>query len=117
MKNLKFLLFTSALFLTFSCSKNDDALTEDGVNKAPNQRSTGSSAHDFLSADKYKSLVIEITYAGNLAPNQQTITNLQQFFNAKTNKPNSITIVTKQIPAQQGSPFSSAKITQIEDAN
>lgn len=117
MKNLKYFLLSSLILLTISCSKNDDSNIEDGINKAPNQRPTGKSANDLLSSTNYKSLVIEISYVGNLAPNPQTVTNLQQFLNARTNKPNGITVVTKQIPAQTGSPFSSAKISQIEDDN
>lgn len=117
MKNLKFILFTSLLIITFGCSNNDDSPQENGINKEPNLKPTGSSANDFLSSNNYKSLVIEITYAGNLAPNAQTVTNLQQFFNNRTNKPNGITVISKQIPTQAGSPFTSTEISEIENAN
>lgn len=117
MKIFKYTLFTFALFLSFSCSKNDESLTEDGINKAPNQRPTGASSHDLLSSGNYKSLVIEITCVDNLTPNPQTVSNIQQFLNTRINKPNGITVVTKQIPAQTGTPFSNTEITQIEDSN
>jgi predicted Zn-dependent protease len=115
MKNIKKLLCLSLLITIASCSSNDSSNVEDGVNKAPNLKVTGSSANGFLSASKYKSLVIEVNYAQNLAPNSQTLLNLKNFLEARLNKPNGVTIFSNQIPTQTGSPFTSQEISDIEN--
>ena len=116
MKNLNYILYTTLILLVTSCSKDEQDLTENGINKAPNQRQTGQSANDFLSANNYNSLVVEINYAQNMRAETQSIENLIQFLEARLNKPNGITVVEKQISTQTGSPFSVNEINNIENS-
>lgn len=115
MKKIKFLVVICLMILS-SCTKDNANLTENGINKSPNQKNTGVSARDFLSDVKYKSLVIEVSYVENLSPQSQSLLNLKSFLEARLNKPNGITIVQKQIPSQTGAPFSTDAIRKIEDS-
>ncbi len=114
MKKLK-LLSLFLLLTIWGCSNEDNnAIVENGTNPAPNLKSVGSSAHDFLSADKYTSLVVEICYVGNLQPNAQTLQNLKTFMEARLNKPDGITITQTQISSPGGTPYSVNEIADIE---
>lgn len=114
MKKLK-LLSIFFLLVIWSCSNEDNSAgVENGTNPAPNLKSVGSSAHDFLSADKYTSLVIEVFYVGNLQPNPQTLQNLKSFMEARLNKPGGITIMQKQISSPAGTPYTINEIADIE---
>lgn len=117
MKYLKYLLFFTLLVANLNCSKDDKASEENGINTSGNKKSTGSSARGFLAADKYQSLVVEVSYVENFRPNVQTLINLKQFLETLANKPNGITIVEKQIPTPNKSVFSINDITEIENAN
>ena len=110
------LLFFVAFAL--GCSSDDSGSdVENGVNKAPNLKSTGSSAHDFLSADDYDALHIEILYVEGFHPDAAVIANLQQFMNARLNKPDGITITERQIASPGTSPYSISEISDIESDN
>ncbi|AWI25538.1 membrane metalloprotease [Flavobacterium pallidum] len=114
MKKLKLLSIFLLLFV-WGCSNEDSTNEiEDGTNPAPNLKSVGSSAHDFLSADKYKALAIEVFYVGNLQPNTQTLQNLKSFMEARLHKPGGITITQKQIASPAGTPYTINEIADIE---
>lgn len=115
MKNFKVLVLVSFIILIIGCSKEDGNTIENGTNKTPNQKNAGQSARDFLSDNKYQSLVIEVSYVENLSPQSQSLLNLKTFLENRLNKPNGITIFQKQIPSQIGSPFSTTAIRKIED--
>ncbi|OYU79778.1 MAG: membrane metalloprotease [Flavobacterium sp. BFFFF1] len=114
MKKLQ-LLSIIFLFVIWGCSNEEsNSAVEDGTNPAPNLKATGSSANDFLSADKYSSLVIEVFYVGDLQPNAQTLQNLKQFMQARLHKPGGITIEQKQISSPQGTPYTINEIADLE---
>jgi predicted Zn-dependent protease len=114
MKKFRIIICLIALGLSFSCSKTEN-LEEDGINTAGNNKNTGSSARDFLQDVKYKSLVIEVSYAVNLLPTMQSLENMKAFLEQRLNKPGGITLVLNEIPLQSGSPFTSQEIRSIED--
>ena len=114
---MKKLVQISILFIVLSissCSKNDSSSSENGINTAGNLKNTGSSANGFLSASKYKSLVVEVNYAQGFRPNAQTLVNVKNFLELRLNKPNGITIFENEIPVQTGSPFTTQEISDIE---
>ncbi len=116
MKLLKFTILSTAFIFALSCSNSDDeSSSENGINKSPNLKPTGTSANHFLASTKYNSLVIEISYAENLRPNSQSIANVKQFLETLLNKPNGITILENEIPTQVNSPFSTPEIAEIEN--
>ncbi|AWA29663.1 membrane metalloprotease [Flavobacterium magnum] len=114
MKKVK-LLSMFLLLLLWSCSNEDNnSEVENGTNPAPNLKSVGKSANDFLSDDKYQSLAVEVFYVGNLQPNAQTLQNLKSFMEARLHKPGGITIAVKQIASPAGTPYTINEVADIE---
>lgn len=117
---MNLLKITCLFFLiTISGCSSDDSNTntiENGVNKAANQKATGSSAHDLLSATKYTKLAIEIVYVKNFKPATQTITYLQSFLETRLNKPGGIIITQREVSAPGFSPYSIDEIVNLENA-
>ncbi|MGK4566013.1 membrane metalloprotease [Flavobacterium sp. 3HN19-14] len=114
MKLQRFLLLFLVVF-ALGCSSDDNSSdVENGVNKAPNLKATGSSAHDFLSADDYDALHIEILYVAGFQPDAAVLTNLQNFMAARLNKPGGITITQRQIASPGTSPYTIAEISDLE---
>ncbi|RXR21385.1 membrane metalloprotease [Flavobacterium amnicola] len=118
MKLLKItcLFFLMAISGCSSDSNSNSNTIENGVNKAPNQKATGSSANDLLAATKYNKLVIEILYVKNFKPATQTITNLQNFLAARLNKPGGIVITQREINPTGFSPYDINEIVSLENA-
>jgi hypothetical protein len=50
------------------------------------KKATGSSSHDLLSGDIYKSMVIELVYVQGFEPSATAINNFISFLNARSNK-------------------------------
>jgi hypothetical protein len=67
-----------AFVLFVSCSKEDstDTIAVDGNPISNNKKATGSSSHDLLSGDIYKSMVIELVYVQGFEPSATAINNL-----------------------------------------
>jgi len=109
-------LFTLFLLVfALSCSDDDSSDIENGTNKNPNLKATGSSAHAFLSDDEYDSLVVEIFYVENFRPNSQTLTNWKNFMEARLNKPGGITFSETEIESPGNSPYTLDEITALEN--
>jgi len=116
MKNI--LKIAWILLVVASCSTGDNLETVDKtINKSENQKATGSSSNDLLSDDTFKSLVIELVYVEGLKPSQNTIDNFVSFLNARTFKPNGITIETRAIPSTGKTSYTIQDIITIEDAH
>lgn len=114
----KILKIAWILLVVTACSKGDDLKTDDEtINKSENQKVTGSSANDLLSDDTFKSLVIELVYVEGLKPSQNTIDNFISFLNARTFKPNGITIETRTIASTGKTSYTNQDIIAIEDVN
>ena len=125
MKNLPNLLrfrkLLPLLFLPFfilaSCSKDDDDPGNFNKDHSLNKKSVGSSAHDLLSADKFKKVIVEIQYMQDFEPTQAAINNLKTFMEQRLNKPEGITIKQKQIPASGKATYTVNEIADIESQN
>ncbi|TDD97947.1 membrane metalloprotease [Flavobacterium cellulosilyticum] len=102
------------LVLFVSCSKEDAV---DSINPVTNKQVTGSSSNDLLSEKKFTSMIIEVVYVQGFEPSATAITNFVSFLNARTNKPNGITIVKRAIPSTGKATFTNTEIAAIEDAN
>jgi major membrane immunogen (membrane-anchored lipoprotein) len=69
-------LVIMAFVLFVSCSKEDSTDTiVDGNPISNNKKATGSSSHDLLSGDIYKSMVIELVYVQGFEPSATAINN------------------------------------------
>lgn len=101
-----------------ACSKDDDLKTVDEtINKYENQKATGSSSNDLLSDNTFKRLVIELVYVEGLKPSQSSIDNFVSFLNARTFKPNGITVEMRAIASTGKTSYTNQDIIAIEDAN
>jgi hypothetical protein len=110
---------TMTFILLVSCSKEDstDTISVDGYSITNNKKATGSSSHDLLSADTYKSMVIEVVYVEGYEPSATAINNFTSFLNARSNKPGGITVVKRSIASPGKTTFTNQEIVAIEDAN
>jgi len=116
MKIIKLLSLALVLF-ALGCSSDDDNVEENGVNKAANLKTTGSSANDFLSAARYQSVVVEVLYVQGFRPEPQTLINLKNFMQQRLNKPGGITITERQIASPGLAPYDINEIAAIETGN
>ncbi|MFG6686416.1 membrane metalloprotease [Mariniflexile sp. HNIBRBA6329] len=112
-------IITMLLVLGFlvSCSKEETTETKNENTKSANQKGTGSSSNDLLSDTTFKSMVIELVYVEGFEPNQNSINNFVNFLNARTFKPNGITVEKRAIASPGNAPYSNQEIIDIEDAN
>lgn len=117
------------MFLTviFGCS-NNETVTAEGVentennqgnqtttvNKNINRQATGSSANDLLSANTFKSMVIELVYVEGFEPEQASVDNFVSFLNNRTFKPNGITVEKREIPSPGQDTYTIEEIADIE---
>lgn len=104
------------LVLFVSCSKEDD-LSGNALNTITNKRTTGSSSNDLLSDKKFTSMVVEVVYVQGFEPSTTAISNFISFLNARTYKPNGISILKKAIPSTGKTSLTITEIVAIEDAN
>ncbi|MBP6758576.1 MAG: membrane metalloprotease [Flavobacterium sp.] len=103
-------------FLIVSCSKEDDA-TGYTINPVTNRQTTGSSSNDLLSDTKFKSMVIEMVYVDGFEPSTAAINNFVSFIEARTYKPNGISVIKRAIPSPGKATFTVTEIADIEKAN
>tara|TARA_R110002020_G_scaffold85914_5_gene211779 strand:+ start:26593 stop:27378 length:786 start_codon:yes stop_codon:yes gene_type:complete len=107
-----------ALLITSCSSDNDSDVVEGGSNStAENKQALGESAHDFLSADDFTSLQLEIGYVEGFRPTQTTINNLVQFFEDRIHKPDGISIKETVVPATTQGTLSTDEVVTIENDN
>jgi len=109
-------ILTLGFILFISCSKEEDA-SGYTVNPITNKQATGSSSKDLLSDKKFKSMIVEVVYVDGFEPSTTAITNFVSFLDARTYKPNGISIIKRAIPSLGKATFSVTEIAAIEDAN
>jgi len=113
---MKNTLLLTLLILILGCSKNE--VSDNPSNPdAFNNRAVGSSANELLSSNTYKSLKVEVQYMAGFEPDAQAIIHLQNFLTGFVNKPNGLTIVTKEIAANANTTLNVEDIINIEKAN
>lgn len=105
------LIFT---LLILSCSKDDPAAPDPTV---ANKQALGTSARDFLSADEFTSLRVEIAYVDGFKPSNATLSNLRTFFQARLNKPGGITFIETVVPATTVGALEREEYVKIEADN
>jgi hypothetical protein len=96
-----------ALLFLSSCKKEDVVVKKD-------YQTLGTAAHDFLSADTYQSLTVEISYMPGYAPDANTVNTLKSFLSTWLNKPNGVTVNSKQISSQGKSIYTLTEIANLE---
>lgn len=104
-----------AVFMA-GCSKSEYIDNPGGLDLS-HIRAVGASASDLLDASTYTSLKIEIQYSAGYEPDAGAIAHLQSMLSGLLNKPDGISIVTKQIGAPSSQVLSADELYQIEKVN
>ena len=112
----KIIVIISFLFTVVACTSDESSGGNNNSTNA-NQQATGSSSNDLLSDDTFTSMLIELVYVEGFEPTPSAINNFVAFLEARTYKPNGITVQTRAIPSPGNSPYTNAEIISIEDAN
>lgn len=81
----------------------------------PNEKPLGASSRDFLTADRYTSMTLEIVYVEGFAPTQSAIDEVKVFLNTYLNKPAGIKVVMNSIPSPGVGEYSSQEVAEVED--
>ncbi len=111
MKRFNPTLLILFIVVASSCQRTELAPPKD-------YQTTGSSAHDFLSADVYNSLTIEISYMpGYDQPIASAVDALKVFLNTYIHKPGGINVITKPIDASGKSILTINDISALEKTN
>ena len=106
--------FTLIVFA--GCSKSDSNSGLPSINNE-NDKATGASANDLLSANKYSSLKIEIQYMPGFQPDAAAINNLNSFLNTLISKPAGVSIIQSQIATAGKTTLNLNDIAAIEKSN
>lgn len=96
------------LFILTVLSSCDLGL-DDLLNRRPYIR-----ARDFLSADKYTALELEVVYVEGFRPAQASLDNLKTMLEARLHKPDGITIATREIPSPGVDGYTYDRLKDIE---
>lgn len=99
-----------------SC-ENDDPETDDPTTdeNLENKQPLGTSANELLASDTFTSLRIELAYEEGFRPTQTTIDLIDDFLEARLNKPDGITITETLVSPSQTGPYDINEIVAIED--
>ena len=111
-------ILTVGFILFVSCSKEDSIINNpETINPVNNKQLTGSSSNDLLSDKKFASMIVEVAYVTGFEPSATAINNFVSFLEARTYKPNGITILKKAIPSTGKTIYTIEDIVAIENAN
>lgn len=102
------------LFLFLACNKKSDDLPL--VDKSANLLTTGLSANDILSNDKFKNLKIEIAYVAGFRPSELAMTLLINYIKRHTFKEN-IEMVFNELPAPTNETLTTQEVADLEAKN
>jgi hypothetical protein len=106
-KNTALFTFLLLSLFLFSCQKEVFTPKND-------YKTLGSSAHDFLSADLYQSLIIEIAYMPGNQPDNNSLDDLKTFLEKYLIKPGGISFSLKEIPTANKSILELSDIVSLE---
>lgn len=105
--NLGLIVVLTLTTIITGCKKDDNT----------NSSSQLITPQNFLAADNYTSLIIEVKYIEGYSPTQESLDNLKNFLSARLNKPDGITIVTSSLPSQGRTSYSLTDIRYLEKLN
>ena len=80
----------------------------------PNEQPLGSSSQDFLTADHYTSMTLEVVYVEDFAPTQAALEEVVIFLKTHLNKPDGIKVVMRAIPSPNVGTYSTQEVAEIE---
>ena len=120
MKKLLSFNLIAALCFMMACSSND---TEPNPRPGPtgnpdpslNKLAVGTSSNDFLAADSYDRLTIEIISVNGAELSSAEVSSFQSWLSGLINKPNGITIKTSSVSNPGLAPYSTDDLRSFED--
>lgn len=113
MKKLRSLLYLLCSVVVFSGCTLDE--TDSERPDALNNLSLGASANDLLSDEKYTSLKVELVYVRDYAPSTTTISNIKNFLETYTHKPDGVQVVIREVSSPGKTTYSvKDDIVQLE---
>ncbi len=100
-----------------SCSTSEDDSGNNNQNTVTegNKRSVGDSAADLLSDTSFKRLKVVLFYVGGLKPQSVTLSEFENFLDARLNKSEGITIELREIDSPGKAQLSITDLKAIED--
>ncbi|WP_298534315.1 membrane metalloprotease [uncultured Algibacter sp.] len=112
---MKKILAILTMVILFNACSNDESSNEvQAINKVLNRQSTGSSANDLLSDDKFTSIRIELVYVEGFEPTQQTVDNFISFLTDLTFKPAGVIVEKRSIVSPGKDTYTIEEIADIE---
>ena len=100
------------LFAVLACQKDGNHKI-----KKNHRQVVGDSAGGLLSDKKYEKLTVQIIYMTGFRPTDGAMDNLKLMLTERCNKPDGISLIYKEIPAQGKTSYTVADIKDIEDNN
>lgn len=97
-----------------SCSKKDMTAPAVFDGQAYSRQQVGASAKDLLKASPFRSLRIDIEYMNGYAPDNQALSQLQQFLTTYLAKPGGIRISSTVIADQSQGTYTESEILNLE---
>ncbi len=117
-KPILLLLTIVCMIVLVSCGSDDSNTRGNGQSGGDsNSLNVGASAFDLLSDENYTSLTLEIQIVNGQAPPQSAIDNLEDFLEARLNKPNGVTVTSTNITVSHQDQYSTSDIRSIEAEN
>lgn len=99
-----------------SCDSDDSEPDNPNADQnIANKEPLGTSANELLASDTFSSLRIELAYEEGFRPTQTTIDLIDEFLEARLNKPDGITITETVVDPSQTGPYDINEIVAIED--
>lgn len=117
MKKISLLITVVLSIIVAGCSGNDDSEPTPPPNQGDitaNLQPVGSSARDFLTADNFNSLIIDIVHVEGFRPIDATVNNLISFIEERTFKPGGIEVQFTSIPRTGEDEFTIQEVAAIE---
>lgn len=110
----KYFLRLLVFFLILSGCSKDDPPEGGGIDRNANLKALGTSGSELLDDMKFTSMRVEVVYVTGFGPSQSTLTNLKNFLQQRTHKPNGINIFTRAVSSSGKAPFTINEIAEIE---
>jgi predicted Zn-dependent protease len=104
MKYINLIVVFILLFFVMGCSKKEEQTISTQY----------ISSNDFLSANKYKTLIVEVNYMQGFKPTQGALDRLTALLSERLNKPEGIRIITNAVVAHGKTVYSSSDIQNLE---
>jgi len=110
------LLFLFLSFLLITCTEDDTIEISDKAPDGHYLQLPGTSAHEFLSDERFDNLTIQIAYASGFKPENKSINQLNSFLHSRINKPKGIYIQMNEISPATSTAYTLDNLFTLENS-